>query len=70
MISLASQIQAALDAIGIQLDSQSFANLLAVLHVDKLSFTQKTALAIALSVGVTWLRKRAEDRAARVEAVA
>lgn len=70
MISLSSQIQAALDCIGVHLDAESFENLITHLRIKRLTWTQKTALAIALGVGVQWLRKRANDRAAEAARLA
>lgn len=70
MISLSSQIQAILDALGIHLDAQSFSNLLAQLRVDRLSWTAKMALAVALGVFAQWLRKRSEERRAAAVAAA
>lgn len=62
MISLSSQIQAMLDSVGIQLDSESFENLIRLLHINKLNWYQKTAIAVGLSVLVQWLQKRAEEQ--------
>ena len=70
MISLAGQIQAVLDALGIHLDAQSFENLLAHLHVNRLSWSQKMAIAVALSVGVQWLQRRNRERQAAAEIAA
>lgn len=68
MISLPAQIQAVLDSLGIHLDSDSFSNLLVHLRVGKLSWAQKTALAVALGVLVQYLRKEAEERAKAAQA--
>ena len=70
MISLTSQIQSALDLLGIHLDADSFANLLLHLRVNRLGWSAKMALAIALGVGVQYLRKSMEERRAAVEAQA
>jgi hypothetical protein len=69
MISLTSQIQAVLDSLGIQLDAQSFQNLITHLRIDRLTWTQKTALAVALGVGVQWLQKAARERQAARQAL-
>jgi len=67
MISVATQIQAILDALGIHLDETSFSNLLKHLRVDRLTFMQKTAIAFALSVLGTWIRSKLMEQN-RVEA--
>lgn len=70
MISLTAQIQAILDSLGIHLDSDSFQNLVSHLRISKLTWTQKTALAVALGVFVQYLRKQADERLKVQEAAA
>ena len=65
MISLKQQIQSMLDAVGVHLDGDSFANLCRVLRVDRLSWMQQLAVAVGLGVFVAILRKNAEASAAK-----
>ena len=69
-MNLTAQIQSILDSVGIRLDAESFANLLKLLRIDRLSWFQKLSLAVGVGVLVEILKKRAQDNAARKAAEA
>jgi uncharacterized membrane protein YjjP (DUF1212 family) len=69
-MSIESGIQQILDALGVQLDNDSFANVMALLPMNRVSAWQKVVIAAALGVFAGLIRKWLNERRLKAEIAA